>query len=254
MNANTIQLLLVVITGLLFLVWVLTAQAQIAHPYREHPPWAPWVRTLLLVFFTVLVVRTAVVEPSYIPSASMVPTLFEGDYILVQKYAYGVRAPLSSKPLISGRPLQRGDVVVFYPPHRGRGYYVKRVVGLPGDHLQYAGGQLAINGEPAIYVQAEGEDDYYLQGLDGPASSVVWEQLPGSDSRHRILLDPHLNLYTVEIPEHSYFMMGDNRGNSEDSRVWGTVGYNNMVGAVTRVWLSKAPGGFFNLDRVGPVQ
>ena len=255
MNANTIQLLLVAITSVLFVVWLLTVQAQITHPYREQPPWTPWVRTLLLVFAAVLVVRTAVVEPSYIPSSSMLPTLLEGDYILVKKYTYGVRPPLSSQPITRGRSPQRGDIVVFYPPRRERGYYVKRVIGLPGDELAYLGGRLEINGEPAGYALVPEEDEYYLGNARGEAISVplVFEQLPGADRVHRVLLDPNPNLYTFTVPDNRYFMMGDNRGNSEDSRVWGAVEYQQLVGGVSRVWLSKEPGGFFRLDRIGPV-
>ena len=129
MNADAIQLVLITITAVLFVVWIWSARYQISHPYRDRQPWAIWVATLLPVFAVVLVVRTAVAEPSYIPSSSMVPTLFPGDYILIKKYAYGLRLPLSAGIIVAGRKPRRGDVVVFYPPDRSKGYYVKRIVG-----------------------------------------------------------------------------------------------------------------------------
>ncbi len=251
MNADAIQWLLIGITSLLFVIWVFTAQAQIAHPYRDRAPWASWVATFLPIFLIVLVVRTVVAEPSYIPSASMAPTLLPGDYIVIKKYAYGLRLPLSSKVISSGRKPQRGDVVVFYPPDRSKGYYVKRIVGLPGDQLDYSGGHLRINGQVGSYQTSNADPVHLGAGL--PSSSQVIERLPGEEYSHEILLDINGAPKSFTVPSAQYFLMGDNRGNSEDSRVWGTVGYGNLVGTAVYVWLSKPPGGVLGIERNGAV-
>jgi signal peptidase I len=213
-------------------------------------PIAEYARSFFPVLGAVLVLRSFIAEPFQIPSASMVPTLQVGDYILVNKFSYGLRLPvLKTKILAVGEP-QRGDVIVFFPPHVNT-YYIKRLIGMPGDHIQYRHKVLYINGEKA--------DQTYLATLP-QLPSVEWssEQL-GSvahsvykqmDSYHPVADDVDI----VVEPGH-YFMMGDNRDNSADSRFWGQVPEDNIVGKAFAVWMHWES--FFSLpsfDRVGSIK
>ena len=187
------------------------------------------------VLLTVLLLRSFLVEPFQIPSGSMVPTLLPGDFILVNKFSYGLRLPvIGNKILPVGEPA-RGDVMVFVPPHDSR-YFIKRVVGLPGDTVDYSHGKLTINGQAiqmqlADHVTAPGElVQYYKETLGKQPHSVRF------DVRH----------FSREgewrVPEGHYFMLGDNRNASQDSRYWGFVPENNIVGKAFAIWMHKESG------------
>lgn len=189
-------------------------------------------RSFFPVLAVVLVLRSFVIEPFQIPSASMVPTLLVGDYILVNKYAYGLRLPvLGTKILEVGEP-QRGDVMVFFPPHEDI-YFIKRVIGLPGDEISYQDKQLYINGEAV--------EQTLLAELPpvNPQVQLFSEQL--GEVEH--LAHKSLNLFrsgdnfTTTVPEGYYWMMGDNRDNSSDSRVWGPVPEERIVGKAFAIWM-----------------
>lgn len=189
-------------------------------------------RSFFPVLLVVLILRSFVVEPFQIPSESMVPTLLVGDYILVNKFAYGLRLPVvGTKVADVGEP-QRGDVMVFFPPGKDV-YYIKRVIGLPGDKLSYHDKQLTINGEPAAQeLLAE------LPALH-PELEVATENLGGVvHPIHKMLYihRPNDN-FDVTVPEGHYWMMGDNRDNSSDSRVWGTVPEERIVGKAFAIWM-----------------
>ena len=166
----------------------------------------------------VLVLRSFIIEPFQIPSASMVPTLLIGDYILVNKYTYGLRLPVvGTKILEVGEP-ERGDVMVFFPPHKDI-YFIKRVIGLPGDEIRYTNKQLFV---PPLQPQVE----------------LANENLTGVDHLiHKSLRINRLDDFTVTIKPGHYWMMGDNRDNSSDSREWGQVPEENIVGKAFAIWL-----------------
>jgi signal peptidase I len=224
-------------------------------------PWpVDWAGSLLPVLLLVLVVRAAVAEPYRIPSGSMMPTLDVGDFIFVSKFSYGVRLPaVDTKIMDTGEP-QRGDVVVFRPPWAPGESWIKRVVGLPGDRVVVRGEKVFINGEPLTaesvgsYEGDPGDDeDAYLMHYD---ASILEERL--GDVDHQIIEMPSVNRSPAGapdvpnadnpevVPDGCYFVMGDNRDNSEDSRYHGCVPEEALVGKAQFIWMSLA-----SLKRIG---
>jgi signal peptidase I len=179
----------------------------------------------------VLVLRSFVVEPFQIPSSSMVPTLKVGDFILVNKWTYGIRLPVIRHKILEINAPERGDVMVFFPPHEER-YFIKRVVGLPGDEIHVLNGVLYINGDKMTQKILEGEES-------APRSVVMTEDLNGIEhAMQKRLLPTRLSQnFTAVVPEGYYFMMGDNRDNSSDSRVWGPVPEDRIVGRAFARWM-----------------
>ena len=225
------------------------------------PWWLDWTAGLFPVILIVFLLRSFLFEPFKIPSGSMVPTLLVGDLILVNKYHYGVRLPVLNKKIVDNQPVQRGDVMVFRYPPDPRVDYIKRVVGVPGDEVAYLNQKLTINGQE-LPVTAQGE--YYDE--DSLRYAPQFSEKLGA-VEHRILVDPRRQpffgtddkrfpfrencRYTAEgvvckVPQGHYFMMGDNRDNSLDSRFWGFVPDENIVGRAFFVWMN-----FGNLGRIG---
>ncbi len=205
---------------------------------RTEPLIVDYARSLFPVFLIVMVLRSFIIEPFRIPSASMMPTLLRGDFILVNKYNYGIRLPvLNAKVFGSGEP-QRGDVVVFRYPEDPAIPFIKRVVGVPGDHLQYKDKSLTING---VDVELKLKGIYQSGGVGRRqnGSYRLRERLDETD--HDILINP-LQPSSVEIdrkiPEGYYFVLGDNRDNSRDSRYWGLVPDENLVGRAFYIWMN----------------
>ena len=224
------------------------------------PWWLDWTAGLFPVILIVFMLRSFVFEPFKIPSGSMIPTLLIGDLILVNKFTYGLKLPVVNARITDGKPVQRGDVIVFrYPPQPSIDY-IKRVVGLPGDEVAYLNKQLTVNGQPVPTAPAsdffdESTMEYFKQ-FD--------EQL--GVKNHRIIVDerrpafvagafdfPHKDncRYSVEgvtctVPAGQYFVMGDNRDNSLDSRFWGFVPDGNIAGRAFFVWMN-----FGNIKRIG---
>jgi signal peptidase I len=201
----------------------------------REPAIMEWAGSFFPVLIVVLVLRSFIMEPFVIPSGSMIPTLEVGDYILVNKYAYGLRLPvIGTKVVDIGEP-QRGEVMVFFPPHKDR-YFIKRVVGLPGDLVQYSNKRLIINGEvvPAEVVGESPPED--------PLMLVVQEQLGVADHLIQVYPGRRETVREWRVPEGHYFMMGDNRDRSDDSRGWGFVPEANIVGKAVAVWMHKEPG------------
>ena len=201
----------------------------------REPPLMEWGGSFFPVLAIVLVLRSFVVEPFVIPSGSMIPTLEVGDYILVNKYDYGLRLPVFGTKVLDVDLPERGDVMVFFPPHQDR-YFIKRVVGLPGDVVRYGNKRLVINGE-VVSAEAIGPVER------GGTTMLAVEEVLG-DHRHDIHVFPGRIGPTREwtVPEGHYFMMGDNRDRSDDSRGWGTVPEENIVGRAIAVWMHKEPG------------
>jgi signal peptidase I len=225
------------------------------------PWWLDWTAGLFPVILIVFLLRSFLFEPFKIPSGSMVPTLLVGDLILVNKFHYGVRLPVLNKKIISNHDPQRGDVMVFRYPVDPRVDYIKRVVGIPGDEVAYLNQKLTINGQ-LVPTKALGE--FYDE--DSMRYVPMFSELLGT-VEHRILVDPkrpaffggdqksfpmHENCryqpegVVCKVPPGHYFMMGDNRDNSQDSRFWGFVPDENIVGRAFFVWMN-----FGNLGRIG---
>jgi signal peptidase I len=225
------------------------------------PWWLDWTAGLFPVILIVFLLRSFLFEPFKIPSGSMIPTLLVGDLILVNKFHYGVRLPVINKKIIANHNPERGDVMVFRYPPDPRLDYIKRVVGVPGDEVAYLNQKLTVNGQP-VPLTALGE--YYDD--DSVRYSPQWSEKLGS-VEHKILVDPKRQAfygpdpknfpfgqncrYSVEgvsckVPAGHYFMMGDNRDNSQDSRYWGFVPDENIVGRAFFVWMN-----FGNLGRIG---
>ncbi len=225
------------------------------------PWWLDWTAGLFPVIAVVFLLRSFLFEPFKIPSGSMIPTLLVGDLILVNKFTYGIRLPVINKKITDGTPPQRGDVMVFrYPPQPSMDY-IKRVVGIPGDEVAYLNKRLTVNGQP---VPTTALPDYFDQ--DAMRYFKQFEEQLG-EQRHRVIVNSDVPAFvqgasnfqgreqcrysvegvTCKVPQGHYFMMGDNRDNSLDSRYWGFVPDENIVGRAFFVWMN-----FGNLKRIGP--
>jgi signal peptidase I len=199
----------------------------------KEPLLVEYSKSFFPVLFIVFFLRSFLVEPFQIPSGSMIPTLEVGDFILVNKFAYGVRAPVLNKEIIPiGKP-QRGDVMVFFPPHQPETYYIKRVIGLPGDQVSYNNHVLSINGKVI-------EEKLVAELPAGaPVLRMVTENIDGKEfTAYKHIQPSRLSVRgSWVVPEGHYFMMGDNRDNSLDSREWKYVSEDAIVGKAFAVWM-----------------
>ena len=205
-------------------------QSRVAAKARE-PVLVEYARSFFPVLLVVFVLRSFLVEPFQIPSSSMVPTLEVGDYILVNKYTYGIRLPVIRTKVLALNNPQRGDVVVFFPPHMNDTYFIKRVVGLPGDTVEYRNKQIFVNGERVERERAAEQFAQSSHNITGRESLGESEHLMQVDTRR-----PSSDFSVVVRPGH-YFMKGDNRDNSSDSRVWGQVSEKDIVGKAFAIWM-----------------
>jgi signal peptidase I len=238
------ELILTVIFLISGLFWILNKLVV-----RQTEGAVEFVASLAPVLGLVLVLRSFVIEPFQIPSSSMVPTLKVGDFILVSKWTYGIRLPVLRNKIIEIDSPQRGDVMVFFPPHEER-YFIKRVVGLPGDEIHVLDGVLYINGDKMSQKVLQDE-------IAAPRSVVMTEDLGSLEHamQRRVVPTRLSQNFTAVVPEGHYFMMGDNRDNSSDSRVWGPVPEERIVGKAFARWMFWDK--FLSLpsfDRVGNIQ
>jgi signal peptidase I len=206
------------------------------HATKE-PLLVEYARAFFPVILVVFALRSFVVEPFRIPSGSMLPSLVVGDFILVNKFAYGIRLPIVNVKIVPIGEPQRGDVAVFRYPRDESVNYIKRIIGLPGDRLIYEGKKLYINGK----MMPQGQASSYTVRLDGKAqydTARVVENLDGVE--HAVLLSPRADHSVNEyiVPAGHYFVMGDNRDHSNDSRYWGFVPEQNLVGKAFFIWFS----------------
>lgn len=199
----------------------------------QEPVAVEYSKSFFPVLLIVLVLRSFIAEPFQIPSGSMIPTLKIGDFILVNKFTYGIRLPVIRDKIFEVNDPERGDVMVFFPPHKPNTYYIKRVVGMPGDEVRYINNVLYINGEK--------QPQKLVASLPpaNPQFQLMKETL--GDVEHDMRKHVTPGRLSVKgrwvVPEGHYFMMGDNRDNSSDSRDWGPVSEDAIVGKAFAVWM-----------------
>lgn len=263
MNFPLIMLILLVITGGIVLLDRYVLQRR-RGPDALVPWWVEYPKSFFPVILVVFCLRSFLVEPFKIPSGSMIPTLLVGDFILVNKYTYGIRLPVANVKIIDNKDPQRGDVMVFRYPVNPSMDYIKRVIGIPGDTVTYRDKQLTVNNVP-VKVEPNGEYTYVESGLNYIYSRRFKETLGEHD--YHILINPevpdiqlggvhpfphHENCsyndrgFSCKVPAGHYFAMGDNRDSSADSRYWGFVPERNIVGKAFMIWWN-----FSDLSRIG---
>jgi signal peptidase I len=234
---------LALLTGLIWGVdhWIFAAR-RVARGNAKEPLLVDYARSFFPVIVIVLVLRSFLYEPFRIPSDSMMPTLVQGDFIFVNKWRYGLRLPVANWKVLSIGEPARGDVMVFRKPSRPSDVYIKRVVGLPGDTIRVVGSKVYVNG--TVSQIAAGELYSGPKNEQYPFSRVGEEEL--DDVTHAIMLDPVRPGMEGEwhVPKGHFFMMGDNRNNSRDSRFpeVGFVPAENIIGKAEAIWLSFNPG------------
>ena len=254
MNFALILFLALVITGL---IWLLDSLflAKGRADKAKLPLLVDYSKSFFPVILIVFVLRSFLVEPFKIPSGSMLPTLLIGDFILVNKFEYGIRLPVINKKVIDLSDPKNGDVMVFRYPSDPSLDYIKRVVGVPGDVVEYVNKRLTINGKP-VSSQREGNYEYTAQGLNF-VQGATWREQLGEHSHiamtqedmppvivhqvegnfpHRENCSYNENGFKCTVPAGHYFMLGDNRDASNDSRYWGFVPEANIVGRAFFIW------------------
>lgn len=229
---------LAALTGIVWLIDILWLKPKRKARGDAGEPWpVEYARSFFPVIFAVLLLRSFLVEPFRIPSNSMMPTLLTGDFILVNKFTYGIRLPVINVKIFEIGAPKRGDVFVFRFPKEPSIDYIKRVIGIPGDHIVYKNKVLYIN-ETRVDQTALGLYTGVGSGIVMSGAAQLVEKL--DDVKHDILVDPRKNYgdFDVRVPPGSYFAMGDNRDNSNDSRFWGMVPEANLVGKAFMIWMN----------------
>lgn len=242
-------LVLVVLTSISGVIWLIDSlffrqkrmdravQKSIEAP--QEPILVEYSRSLFPVLLIVLLFRSFLFEPFKIPSGSMIPTLLVGDFIVVNKFTYGIRLPVLNKKIISINEPERGDVVVFrYPPDPNVNY-IKRLVGMPGDTVAYRDKQLYVNGEKVEKEVVRRWASNDVKCTTPETDAMLYDETLGSVD-HDILIHEMSGGRDGQwvVPAGNYFMMGDNRDRSSDSRYWGFVPEKNLVGRAVGIWLN----------------
>ncbi len=255
MDYSLILLILILVTGVIYCIdkrrWEPQRQAMVLQEYKKMlgrnvakqqvakeltiPWYIDWSRSLFPVLLVVLLVRSCVVEPFQIPSGSMRPGLVEGDFLVVKRFIYGLRVPVWNQTVLPISEPKRGDVVVFKFPPNPSIDYIKRVIGLPGDQISIRNSIVYVNNKPL----PQGQLERSKQPADFP-NTTLYEESIGSKTYviQKILTNYAPPERTWNVPAGHYFMMGDNRNNSRDSRFWGFVPEQNLLGEASFIWLN----------------
>lgn len=215
-----------------------------------------WIEPFLIAAVIALFIRQFIVEAFKIPSGSMIPTLTIGDHLLVNKFVYGPRIPFTDKRIFAGDTPKRGEIIVFKYPENEDKNYIKRVIGLPGDKIQIVKGRLIINDqEMTINPVGERHAGKIGPGMYYESPELYDEQLGAVRHRIQYLRDQSLNNFGPKlVPEDSVFVMGDNRDNSQDSRVWGFVRFEKILGrAFIIYWSWDGNDRWVRWDRIGDI-
>ena len=203
--------------------------------------------SLFPILFIVLFIRSFIVEPYKIPSGSMIPTLLIGDFILVKKYQYGIRAPIINKVIFENEKPSYGDIIVFQYPQNKKINYIKRVVALPGDSVRYIEKELFVNGKK--YTQKQ---EILYPSSSQYSTEEVYEETNIYNSYNILKSTNPSQNFEYRVPEGTYFVLGDNRDNSNDSRYWGPVPFENLIGEAFYIWMFWNPSGSDSIiDRIG---
>lgn len=235
------------------------SQATYISEHEIEPWYLDYARSFFPVLLIVFLLRGFVAEPFRIPSGSMLPTLEVGDFILVNKFKYGIRLPILHTKIMPIDNPQRGDIMVFRYPRDNKTHFIKRVIGLPGDLIEYRNKRLSINSKP-VANDASGSYVPFSSGSKKHQVARFSQFVPVDEADSEqvafsILVDnlKRSRSFRAVVPAGHYFMMGDNRDNSQDSRSWGFVPGNNIVGEAFFVWFhwNSQPGGGIKLSRVG---
>ncbi|MBA0916037.1 MAG: signal peptidase I [Nitrosomonadaceae bacterium] len=263
MNFPLIMLMLLLVTGGIWLLDHFILRRKRAPDTRE-PWWIEYPKSFFPVILIVFALRSFLLEPFKIPSGSMIPTLLVGDFILVNKYTYGVRLPVINLKVMDVNEPKRGEVMVFRYPENPSLDYIKRIVGLPGDTITYRDKQLILNGNP-LKMESVGEYIYIESRLSYVYNQRYVESL--GEHGHNIIINPEVpglhpsevhqfpfqenciyqySEFTCTVPAGNYFTMGDNRDSSSDSRYWGFVPERNIVGKAFLIWWN-----FSDFKRIG---
>ena len=214
-----------------------TGSMEARNKAGKEPVVVEYARAFFPVILVVFLIRSFLAEPFRIPSGSMLPSLHIGDFILVNKFSYGIRLPVANAKLVDMGAARRGEVAVFRFPSDPSINYIKRVVGVPGDHVVYKDKQLTINGVP---MKQEDARAYALFQTETGTGMLVRRAEDLDGARHDILVSDRLDHGpdTFTVPPGQYFVMGDNRDQSNDSRYWGFVPDENLVGRAFLIWFS----------------
>ncbi len=236
-NFELILFYAVIISGVVALFDILFL-AKKRKPSKKMPVIVDYARSFFPVLLLVFLLRSFLFEPFRIPSGSLKPTLDVGDLILVNKFDYGIRLPVIHKKIFAIHEPKRGDIMIFRNPYHPEVDFIKRVIGLPGDHIRYVNKTLYINGQKASqqFVQAKTDRDDSGMNVD-----VIEKQEDLLGVKHAIYQmqdHPNDDQKEIVVPKGMYFMMGDNRDGSADSRYWGFVPDENIVGKATLIWMS----------------
>ncbi|WP_020559236.1 signal peptidase I [Thiofilum flexile] len=253
LDLELILVTLTVVSGLIWLGYWLKTRNQPAG--KVDPVIVDYAKSFFPVLFVVLVLRSFIMEPFRIPSGSMLPTLEIGDFILVNKFAYGVRLPLLHNKIIETGEPKVGDVAVFRFPQDPSIDFIKRVIGVPGDRITINDKVLSVNGIP---VERVSKGDYIpIAGGDQGDDQALRLSETLNGKLHDILIDPNVSspIQDIMVPPGHYFMMGDNRDHSNDSRYWGFVPEENLVGKAVFIWLHWNIGSTWpSLSRAGGIE
>ncbi|HEX7128795.1 MAG TPA: signal peptidase I [Rhodanobacteraceae bacterium] len=255
-------LALVLMTGAFFVIWVVDRlffrrrriERAVAEGQRPvEPMLVDYARSFFPVILAVLLFRTFLIEPFRIPSGSMMPTLLVGDFVLVNKFAYGLRLPVTDTKIVSIGEPHRGDIAVFKYPPNPKEDYIKRIIGLPGDTISVHDEQVFVNGKPLPQSYLGTITDTDPESVKtAQAGGIEHSEKVGSVTHRIIILPPFMRAPQTEgtwvVPKGYYFAMGDNRDNSSDSRFWGPVPETDLRGKAFLIWFSLA-----DLKRIGTI-